>query len=232
MSRLDGISLQQRLNTVGPLPGERVLPLARQLLQALRAAHRADVVHRDVKPANIVLVERGERAVLTDFGIAGILDSGSSSATATGSVLGTAEYTAPERLERDDEDPASDLWSLGVTLYTTLTGRSPFRRDTLVSTLSAVMTAPVPGPPVRGALGHLVRGLLVREPEHRITVDRALALLEEKLLEDVAERRTDSGAPSRPGRPRGRGPAAGEGFGEGLHGSGPQEVFGSVVVQP
>lgn len=175
MSLLDGVSLQQRLNTVGPLPAERVPSLARQLLRALQASHRVDVVHRDVKPANVMLVERGERAVLTDFGIAGILSGGSSSAS--GSVLGTAEYTAPERLERDGEDPASDLWSLGVTLYAALTGHSPFRRDDLVSTLSAVMTAPVPAPPAQDALGGVVSGLLVRDPERRLTVDRALALL-------------------------------------------------------
>ncbi|WP_017587540.1 serine/threonine-protein kinase [Nocardiopsis ganjiahuensis] len=177
MSLLDGVSLQKRLNTDGPLSEEQARLLAGQLLQALRAAHRADVVHRDIKPANIVLADRGERAVLTDFGIAGILNSGPASVHATGSVLGTAEYTAPERLERDEEDPASDLWSLGVTLYTALTGRSPFRRDGLVSTLSAVMTAPVPGPPAPGSLGRLVSGLLVRVPERRLTVERALALL-------------------------------------------------------
>jgi serine/threonine protein kinase len=146
MELLDGESLRDRLRRTGPLPEDEVERIARPLLSALRAAHRAGVVHRDVKPANIMLAEGGARPVLTDFGIANLADGGGTSLTGTGAVLGTAAYAAPERLDQDATTAVSDLWSLGATLFAALAGASPFQRDTLTPTLTAVLTMPVPRP--------------------------------------------------------------------------------------
>ncbi|WP_017612729.1 serine/threonine-protein kinase [Nocardiopsis salina] len=200
MSLIDGGSLRSRLDGTGPLTAEEALSVARTLLDALSAAHRSGVVHRDIKPANIMLTGREPSAVLTDFGIAGVLDSGSVSLTTTGSVLGTAEYLAPERLESKGADPPSDLWSLGATLYTAVSGESPFRRDSLAASLSAVLAGPIPSPPCEGPLGELIEGLLVRDPARRMTAERAL---------DLVGAASDSGGPGAPRRPGEAGSGAG-----------------------
>ena len=177
MSLIDGVSLRTRLNEAGPLTAEEALSVARTLLEALSAAHRSGVVHRDIKPANIMLTGGEPTAVLTDFGIASVLESGSVSLTTTGSVLGTAEYLAPERLEHKSAEPPSDLWSLGATLYAAVSGESPFRRDNLATSLSAILASPIPAPPCEGPLRELIEGLLVRDPDQRLTVERALELV-------------------------------------------------------
>ncbi|MFI6574929.1 protein kinase [Nocardiopsis sp. NPDC050513] len=178
MELLDGGSLRERLRRAGPLSAAEAERIARPLLGALRAAHRAGVIHRDVKPANIMLSEDGRRPVLTDFGIANLHDGGATALTGTGAILGTAEYAAPERLDRDETTPASDLWSLGATLFAALAGTSPFKRETLTSTLTAVLTMPVPPAPAGGRVGAVVGGLLDRDPRRRLTPDGALALLD------------------------------------------------------
>ena len=179
MSLVEGGSLSARLAESGPLSAEETLRMAGALLEALRAAHGSGVVHRDIKPANIMLTDDGRRTVLTDFGIASVLDTGSVSLTTTGSILGTADYIAPERLERENSGPAADLWSLGATLYAALTGRPPFHRDSLATTLSAILAAPIPDPPCEGPLGELIKGLLVRDPDERMTLDPAVRLISE-----------------------------------------------------
>ncbi|MBQ1082967.1 serine/threonine-protein kinase [Nocardiopsis sp. B62] len=178
MELLDGESLRERLRRAGPLPEAEVERIARPLLGALWAAHRAGVIHRDVKPANIMLSEGGARPVLTDFGIANLPDHEGTALTGTGTILGTAAYAAPERLEDDETSAVSDLWSLGATLFAALAGDSPFKRDTLTSTLTAVLTQPVPQVPARGPLAAVVNGLLVRDPRRRLLPERALALLD------------------------------------------------------
>ncbi|MFE3457553.1 protein kinase [Nocardiopsis aegyptia] len=178
MELLDGESLRDRLHRSGPLSEQEVERIARPLLAALHAAHRAGVIHRDVKPANIMLTEGGTRPVLTDFGIANLADGGATALTGTGTILGTAAYAAPERLDRDETTAVSDLWSLGATLYAALAGTSPFKRETLTATLTAVLTLPVPRPPAGARLTALVGGLLERDPRRRLTPDRALALLD------------------------------------------------------
>ncbi|MET9779955.1 serine/threonine-protein kinase [Nocardiopsis alba] len=178
MELLSGESLRDRLARSGPLSETEVERMARPLLGALWAAHRVGVVHRDVKPANIMLVDGGTRPVLTDFGIANLPDHGGTALTGTGTVLGTAAYAAPERLEDEDAGPISDLWSLGATLFAALAGESPFKRETLTSTLTAVLTMPIPPPPARGRLSEVVSGLLARDPRARLVPERALALLD------------------------------------------------------
>ncbi|MFC8079869.1 serine/threonine-protein kinase [Streptomyces sp. NPDC057307] len=163
MELLPGDTLQDRLarGALRPVDAARI---GRQVLSGLRAAHAVGIQHRDVKPANVMLREDGG-AVLTDFGIAAL--QGSTSLTATGELVGSPEYFAPERIRGHDDDPVSDLWSLGVMLYVCVEGVSPLRRATTLATLAAVLDEPVP-PPVRsGPLAPVLNALLVRDPAAR-----------------------------------------------------------------
>ena len=168
MELLRGRTLQDRLSH-GCLTPERAAGVGRQVLSALRAAHAVGIQHRDVKPANVMLRDDGD-AVLTDFGIAEL--QGSTPLTATGDLIGSPEYIAPERIRGHNDDPASDLWSLGVLLYVCVEGVSPLHRDTTLATLAAVLDEPVP-PPVRsGPLTPVLNALLVRDPAARPDASR------------------------------------------------------------
>jgi len=177
MELVPGISLQQRLDTEGPLPPAEAAAIGRQILSALRAAHTAGIQHRDVKPANVLLRPDGT-AVLTDFGIAAL--QGATSLTVTGELVGSPEYMAPERIRGHvDDDPASDLWSLGLVLYVCMEGVSPLRRATTLATLAAVLDDALP-PPVRsGPLEPVLHALLVRDPAARPGADRLDSMLAE-----------------------------------------------------
>ncbi|MFH8615733.1 serine/threonine-protein kinase [Streptomyces sp. NPDC017979] len=163
MELVPGDSLQQRLHetTLTPVEAARI---GRQVLWALNAAHAAGIQHRDVKPANVLLRPDGI-AVLTDFGIAAL--QGSSSLTQTGELVGTVEYMAPERIRGQNDDPASDLWSLGLVLYACVEGVSPLRRDNAFATLAAVLDDPIPTPVRSGPLAPALGALLVRDPAQR-----------------------------------------------------------------
>ncbi|WP_067602455.1 serine/threonine-protein kinase [Nocardiopsis listeri] len=199
MELLSGSSLHHRIETHGPMPVERVEEAARALLGGLKAAHAVGVTHRDVKPANIMLTE-DDRTVLMDFGIANV--DGSAALTQTGVYIGSPEYMAPERFEGERALPASDLWSLGVTLYSLLEGRSPFKRGSVTGMISAVLTAPVPphlsrneaaGSPRGAALQALISALLTRETGARPSPSEALELLERErrnAQRDVRTRKT------------------------------------------
>ncbi|WP_245899682.1 serine/threonine-protein kinase [Nonomuraea indica] len=174
MELVRGQSLQDRL-AQGPLaPGEAAL-LGRGILAALRTAHEAGILHRDVKPANVLLRPDGS-PVLTDFGIAAMQDS--PGLTAHGDVVGSPEYIAPERLRGEEGNPASDLWSLGMLLYVAVENRHPMRRDTPIATLAAVLNGQIP-PPVRsGPMTPVLNSLLRSEPSARPSaadLDRMLA---------------------------------------------------------
>ncbi|MGP3988468.1 serine/threonine-protein kinase [Streptomyces sp. 3N207] len=180
MELVAGPSLERRLGQ-GPLAPREAARLGREVLSALRTAHAAGIQHRDVKPGNVLLREDGS-AVLTDFGIAAL--QGSATVTATGEFMGSPEFIAPERIRGIDDDPASDLWSLGLTLYVCTEGHSPLRRATTLATIAAVLDDPVP-PPVRsGALGPVLEAVLVSDPAAR---PGAAEL--ERMLTDVAEGR-------------------------------------------
>ncbi|WP_149259209.1 serine/threonine-protein kinase [Actinomadura sp. K4S16] len=173
MQLVDGHSLHDRIARSGPLPASGAARVAAGLLNALETAHGAGIVHRDVKPANVLLTGAGD-AVLTDFGIA--VHHADTTLTATGAFIGSLEYMAPERIDGNDE-PASDLFSLGATLYQAVEGVSPFRRDTTSATLKAVITDP-PAPPRRaGGLTELITRLLAKDPAERPTISEARALL-------------------------------------------------------
>ncbi|WP_344473952.1 serine/threonine-protein kinase [Nonomuraea monospora] len=154
----------------GPMPPARAAAIGLQLLEALRAAHAAGVLHRDVKPDNVLLTEDG-RAVLTDFGIATTEDE--APVTRTGILVGTPAFMAPERAAGGRASPASDMWSLGVTLYLAVEGHSPFQRDSALATLGAVMHAE-PRPLARaGVLAPVLLGLLRKDPAERMSLDEA-----------------------------------------------------------
>ncbi|WP_461030610.1 serine/threonine-protein kinase, partial [Streptomyces sparsus] len=173
MELVRGGSLQERVDA-GPVPPAEAAAIGRDVLARLRAAHLAGIHHRDVKPGNVLLRENGS-VVLTDFGIAAIQDS--TALTATGELIGSPEYMAPERIRGTADHPASDLWSLGMTLYIAVEGHSPLRRVTSLATLAAVLDDPVPAPRSAGPLTPVLDALLVRDPDARPTADRLDALL-------------------------------------------------------
>ncbi|MFG3156582.1 serine/threonine-protein kinase [Streptomyces sp. NPDC048219] len=170
MELVRGLSLADLLDGEGPLEPRRAARIGAEVLAALRAAHAAGVLHRDVKPANVLLANDG-RVVLTDFGIARL--EGSSALTMTGEVVGSPEYLAPERALGRTPGPESDLWSLGVLLYAAVEGSSPFRQDTPLSTLRAVVDEELPPPHRAGALAPVVEGLLRKDPAERLPAGRA-----------------------------------------------------------
>ncbi|MEV6860812.1 protein kinase [Streptosporangium subroseum] len=154
----------------GPLPPARVAQIGIEVLGALFAAQHVGVLHRDVKPDNVLLAGDG-RAVLTDFGIA-VLE-GDSSLTKTGSLIGTPAFIAPERASGGPAEFASDLWSLGVTLYVAVEGRSPFERAHPLATLSAVMHQHPAPLKLAGSLGPVIFGLLRKDPAERMSAQEA-----------------------------------------------------------
>ncbi|MET7729977.1 serine/threonine-protein kinase [Streptomyces sp. NPDC005402] len=177
MEFVGGGSLADRLSH-GPMPPAEAARIGRGVLAALAAAHDAGIQHRDVKPANVLLRSDG-RPVLTDFGIAAIRET--TSLTATGSIIGTPDFMAPERISGHEGGSASDLWSLAMMLYTALEGHHPLRRGSTLATLAAVLNEDVP-PPVRaGALSDVLMSVLVRDPAARpssAVLDRRLAGIE------------------------------------------------------
>ncbi|MFD5625526.1 serine/threonine protein kinase [Streptomyces sp. NPDC127072] len=158
----------------GPVSPEEAARIGRGVIAALRAAHRVGILHRDVKPANVLLAEDG-RVVLTDFGIAKATEA--SALTRTGQLAGSIDYMAPERLGGAKAGPESDLWSLGATLFQAVEGRSPFLRESPAQTMYAI--AMEPAPEVRGAgpLTALIQGLLTSDPADRMSAEEAERLL-------------------------------------------------------
>ncbi|MGW1952464.1 protein kinase domain-containing protein [Streptomyces sp. NPDC001920] len=233
MELVRGESLHEVLRR-GPVEATEAARIGLAVLGALRAAHAVGIVHRDVKPANVLLGPH-RRVVLTDFGIAHI--QGEESLTVSGEFVGSLEFIAPERMSGSGAGPASDLWSLGVLLYAAVEGWSPFRRTTLESTLAAILGAHPPEPKQAGPLGPLIVRLLAKEPQERPGPEETGAVLEavaqgRPVPEPVAQGRpvpdpvsgaAGAGAPEAtepreaaqdPGTVRLRGTAAPEGEGE------------------
>lgn len=174
MELLSGRTLAALLDAGGPLPVEQVTSVGLDLLDVVQATHRAGIVHRDVKPANVQLCDCG-RVVLMDFGIARTLGGGTT--VSSGLLAGSPAYISPEQFQCGEVGPASDLFSLGATLYAAVEGRAPFDKGDLFATLTAVVVD-APGPFLRaGPLRPVIEGLLVKEPERRLSADQARAAL-------------------------------------------------------
>lgn len=167
-------SLQDTLAEDGPVSVARTVEIGLGVLGALSAAHKAGVMHRDVKPGNVLLGDDG-RVVLTDFGLATI--PGDPNVTRTGMVLGSPAYISPERARDGTAGPEADLWSLGATLYAAVEGKSPYARPSAIGTLAALATEPIPPPKNAGPLKAVLNGLLRKDPNERITAEVAERLL-------------------------------------------------------
>ncbi|UUU24007.1 serine/threonine-protein kinase [Streptomyces sp. DSM 40750] len=209
----DAIDLQAVVRQRGPLSPEQAARIGLAVLDALTAGHRIGILHRDVKPANILLAADASgdpyaRVLLTDYGIALQPESREPRLTATAGILGTPGYLAPERARGEPPTPAADMFSLGATLYAAVEGRGPFDRHGEYATLTALL-GEEPTPPARaGELAPVLHGLLIKDPVRRLSPE-AVA----RGLERVADA---GGASAPPGwgatpasAPEGFGPAPG-----------------------
>ncbi|MGW3038821.1 protein kinase domain-containing protein [Kitasatospora sp. NPDC001159] len=177
MELVDGRSLADVISQDGTLQPRAAAEVGSQVLAALHRGHQLGVLHRDVKPAN-VLLERGTgRVVLLDFGIATY--EGSTELTRPGDLVGSPDYLAPERAQGERPGPASDLWGLGATLYAAVEGQSPFRRDSPITTLAAVVDEPLPESRRAGPLGPVLAALMAKDPADRPSADEAARMLAE-----------------------------------------------------
>ncbi|MCF3136349.1 serine/threonine-protein kinase, partial [Streptomyces olivochromogenes] len=186
MELVEGNSLADEVKESGRVEAREAARIGLWVLRALRAAHSAGVLHRDVKPGNVLIGQDG-RVLLTDFGIAQI--EGDTTITRTGEVVGSVDYLAPERVRGHDPGPSSDLWALGATLYTAVEGRSPFRRTSPISTMQAVVEEEAAEPQHAGPLGSVITALLRKDPAHRPSAEQA-----EQMLAEAAEGRRPSAA--------------------------------------
>ncbi|MEV6731421.1 serine/threonine-protein kinase [Streptomyces sp. NPDC051364] len=193
MELVDGPSLDDVLAERGSLDPREAAAIGAKLMDALDAAHRAGVLHRDVKPGN-VLLERSGRVVLTDFGIASMETSGDEALaklTQSGQIVGSLDYLPPERAQGLEPGAASDIWALGMTLYAAVEGSSPFRRTSVWSTLAAIVGEPLPEPRRAGPLTPVLRALMAKDPLQRPDAGQA-----REMLEAVAGGRTADVAPA------------------------------------
>ncbi|MFD3499338.1 serine/threonine-protein kinase [Streptomyces sp. NPDC058676] len=186
MELVEGHSLADAVKEQGRVEPTEAARIGLWVLRALRAAHTAGVLHRDVKPGNVLLGSDG-RVLLTDFGIAQV--EGDTAITRTGEIVGSVDYLAPERIRGHDPGASSDLWALGATLYTAVEGRSPFRRTTPLTTMQAVVDEEPTEPRYAGPLGPVIAALLHKDPALRPDVAEA-----EQMLAEAAEGRRPSAA--------------------------------------
>jgi eukaryotic-like serine/threonine-protein kinase len=186
MELVEGQSLADEVKERGRVEPREAARIGLWVLRALRAAHGAGVLHRDIKPGNVLLGRDG-RVLLTDFGIAQI--EGDTTITRTGEVVGSVDYLAPERVRGHDPGPSSDLWALGATLYTAVEGRSPFRRTSPLTTMQAVVEDEASEPRNAGPLEPVITALLRKEPDQRPGPEET-----EQMLAEAAEGRRPSGA--------------------------------------
>ncbi|QFZ22625.1 serine/threonine-protein kinase [Saccharothrix syringae] len=175
MELVEATTLSALISRHGPMPPDRVVSIALQSLSALESAHQAGVVHRDVKPGNLMVTPNG-RVKLTDFGIAQAVDD--PRLTTSGSLIGSPAYMSPERIHGHEASPAADLWALGATLAYAVEGVNPYERSTTAATLHAIMNEPPRLTRAHGALGAVITGLLMPDPNARLTGPQARAMLE------------------------------------------------------
>jgi tRNA A-37 threonylcarbamoyl transferase component Bud32 len=176
MELVEGQSLRTVLNRDGPLEPAQAARIGRGLLAVLTAAHDHGILHRDVKPGNVLLTPDG-RVVLTDFGLAVRRSSVPPRVTCENAIEGSPAYVSPEQARGDVQTPASDLWSLGALLYSAVEGRPPFKRDGALPSLMAILIDPYVPPRHAGPLRPVIDGLLRRDPAERLTAEQADRML-------------------------------------------------------
>lgn len=236
MERLQGRSLGQRLRSGGPLPLHDVVALVEQVGRALASAHERGVVHRDIKPDNIFLVDTPDGSIFAkvlDFGVAKLTEKsdlalGEVATTQAGVILGTPEYMAPEQFEAKELDHRTDIYALGVILYEMATGRKPFVENSIgrlaVATLTKIPTRPLAladPPNIPYALDALITQCLEkspdRRPQHMAAIEERLSTILQEMQAGTAQYGTlealapDVGDLDRPARGRGLAIAAGLG---------------------
>ncbi len=185
MELVEGRSLSDAIREDGPLTPKRAAEVGLVLLDVLKAAHAEGILHRDVKPSNVLIAESpaqdgaagGGRVVLGDFGIAQI--DGDPSVTSTGMLVGAPSYISPERARGQKPGPPADLWSLGALLFASVEGHPPYDKGSAIATLTAVMTEPVGPMRHAGPLAEVITGLLAKDPDQRLDNDAARRLLTE-----------------------------------------------------
>ena len=164
MELVNAPTLADLVRSDGPLPVERVAEIGAQVASALEAAHQAGIVHRDVKPGNVMVPGNGT-AKLADFGIASL--QGDPQLTSTGLVIGSPAYMAPEQAKGEESGPAADFWALGATMFYAVEGEPPFDRGTSIATLAAVVNDPPRTLRRAGSLTSLITALLAKDPGSR-----------------------------------------------------------------
>ncbi|WP_330332082.1 protein kinase [Streptomyces sp. NBC_00536] len=174
MELIEGLSLAEFIRERGPLTPRRAAEVGLAVLDVLKAAHGEGILHRDVKPSNVLIAENG-RVVLTDFGIAQV--EGDPSVTSTGMLVGAPSYISPERARGYKPGPPADMWSLGGLIYASVEGTPPYDKGSALATLTAVMTEPVDPPKNAGPLTEVIYGLLAKDPAHRLDDAGARAML-------------------------------------------------------
>ncbi|MFH9087618.1 protein kinase [Streptomyces sp. NPDC017673] len=174
MELVEGKSLAEVIREDGVLEPKRAAEVGLAVLDVLRSAHREGILHRDVKPSNVLIAEDG-RVVLTDFGIAQV--EGDPSITSTGMLVGAPSYISPERARGHKPGPAADLWSLGGLLYAAVEGTPPYDKGSAIATLTAVMTESLEEPKNAGPLRDVIYGLLTKDPAKRLDDAGARAML-------------------------------------------------------
>ncbi|SDC73746.1 serine/threonine-protein kinase [Streptomyces prasinopilosus] len=223
MELVEGKSLAEAIREDGLLEPRRAAEVGLAVLDVLRSAHREGILHRDVKPSNVLIAEDG-RVVLTDFGIAQV--EGDPSITSTGMLVGAPSYISPERARGHKPGPAADLWSLGGLLYASVEGTPPYDKGSAIATLTAVMTEPLEEPKNAGPLRDVIYGLLAKDPAQRLDDAGARAMLNAVINAPAAKGADAEPAdatkvvplPEQPGG-RGRGRRGGEEAGEKLRGA-------------
>ncbi|MGW2251812.1 protein kinase domain-containing protein [Kitasatospora sp. NPDC001660] len=197
MELVESRSLADVIKEDGPLTPARAAEIALDVLGVLSAAHALGILHRDVKPSNVLIGEDG-RVVLTDFGIASV--EGDASVTSTGMLVGAPSYISPERARGQKPGPPADLWSLGGTLYAMVEGRPPYDRGSALATLTAVMTEDLVTPQNAGPLLPVIEGLLEKDPAERLDASQTRSMLKRVVAEATAkaESTTEHAMPVKP----------------------------------